>query len=128
MSIEGLAERIEAALAAGDLDQMARLLADDVRWGGEEDSEGTCHTRADVLGWYRRMITSAVLARPIERLVQPDAVIIGWDVSWPDGEQGHPTLRYQVFRVVDGRVADIRGFPTKDEALAFAAGRPPGNN
>jgi hypothetical protein len=126
MSIEDLAEQIEAALAAEDLDQMALLLADNVRWGGDEDSEGTCHTRADVLGWYRRMNKSGVKARPIERLVQPDAVIIGWDVSWPDGEQWRPTVRYQVFRVADGRVADIRGFPSKDEALAFSAGRPLG--
>jgi SnoaL-like domain len=124
MSIEELAAQIEAALAAEDLDRVAPLLADDVRWGdSDEDFESTCHTRADVLAWYRRMLAGGVKARHIETLVQPHAVIMGWDITWPPGEEERPPIRYQVFRVASGRVADIRGFADKEQALAFSAGR-----
>jgi SnoaL-like domain len=123
MTIEDLAEEIEAALSAEDLDRAAALLADDVRWGGDEDAEETCHTRSDVLAWYRRALAGGVKARHIETLVQPHAVIIGWDIIWPPGEEERPPIRYQVFSVADGLVADIRGFPDKEEALAFSAGR-----
>jgi hypothetical protein len=43
-SIEAVAAGLTAAFAVGDLDQLAPLLAPDVRWGGEEDTEQTCHS------------------------------------------------------------------------------------
>jgi SnoaL-like domain len=124
MSMQDLAERIEAALTAEDLDQAASLLADDVRWGDtDEDTEGTCHNRGDVLAWYRRALRSGIHARHIETLVQPHAVVMGWDITWPQGQEERPMVRYQVFTVADDKVVDIRGFPDKEEALAFSARR-----
>ena len=54
-SIEAVAAGLTAAFSVGDLDQLAPLLAPDVRWGGEEDTAQTCHGRTQVLAWYRRL-------------------------------------------------------------------------
>jgi len=124
MSTQALAERIEAALTAEDLDQVAPLLADNVRWDdNDEDTEWTCHTRSEVLAWYRRALDSGVKARHVETVVQPQAVVIGWDISWPEGQDWRPPRRYHVFTVARDRVVDIRGFPDKEEALAFSGRR-----
>jgi hypothetical protein len=116
------AERLREAFDREDPAQLASLLASDVRWGGEEDSEDTCHTRDDVLAWYRQLQDRGVRARVTEMLDAGGCVILGLSLqSGAAGPRGPlPPRVFQVFRVVDGLVVDIRGFPERDQALAFA--------
>jgi hypothetical protein len=121
MSIERLAERLQAAYAAEDLTQLAPLLDDNVRWGDDDNDERTCHNRADVLAWYRNLIDGGMKGRVVEVIVQPDAVIMGLAITGPAPAGDHPTLVYQVHRVGNGQIIEIEGFQDRTEALAFAA-------
>jgi hypothetical protein len=119
-SIAGL---LRSAFDGADLALLETLLAEEVRWGGEEDTEETCHTRGDVLRWYTRLRGRGVRARVTEVLDQGEVVILalaltGHDTD-PDDEL--PARLFQVFRIVDGLVVDIRGFPDRADAVAFAA-------
>jgi hypothetical protein len=119
---EALARRLGAALESDDPQTLGVLLHPRVRWGGEEETPETCHSRGDVLAWYGRLHAAGVRARVDETVVTPRAVVLGMSLSGPGfGPDGpRPGQVFQVFRTTDGLVADIRGFPTRDEALALA--------
>ncbi len=110
-SIEAVAAGLTAAFAVGDLDQLAPLLAPDVRWGGDEDTEQTCHTRGQVLAWYQGLRLQGVRVQVLETQIRGDAVVLRMAVQWPRGWDGadlHRSTQEQVFRVRDGLVVDIR--------------------
>lgn len=120
VQVERLAHRIRRATDVGDLALLATVLDDDVRMGGEEDTDDTCHCRAEILAWYGRMRGQGVHARVFEVVVRPDAAVLGMNVFWPPGLDERPATFFQVFRIVDGRVKDIRAYVDRDDALAFA--------
>jgi hypothetical protein len=117
-----IAERLRTAFDSADLTLLGTLLAGDVRWGGEEDTEDTCRTRSDVLRWYTRVRDRGVRARVTEVLDQGDTVVLGLALTGHDTDPADmlPPLLFQVFRIVDGRVEDIRGFPEREQAMEFA--------
>lgn len=125
-STDALAERLKVALESRDQALLARLLADGVRWGGDEDTSDTCHNRADVLRWYERLAAQGVRARVEEILHHGDAIMLGLLITWPDPVEDRTVLRYQVYRVEDGLIVDIRGCPDRTEALAVTEGPVPG--
>jgi hypothetical protein len=118
---ETLAERLREVFEREDPALLAPLLAADVRWGGEEDSDA-CHTRAEVLAWYGQLHDRGVRARVTEILDTGGSVVLGFAIrAGSTGPRGPlPAQVFQVFRVVDGLVVDIRGFPGREEAVAFA--------
>jgi len=110
-SIEAVAAGLTAAFAVGDLDQLAPLLAAEVRWGGDEDTEQTCHSRAQVLAWYQRLRAQGVRVQVLGTQIRGDTVALLMAVQWPDGweDAGHRrSTQAQVFRIRDGLVVDIR--------------------
>jgi hypothetical protein len=119
---EVMAARLREAFAAGDLTALGPLLDPDVRWGGEEETEQTCHSRSDVLAWYRQLQAAGVGAQITETLVREGAVVLTFELAGrergPDGPR--PDVVHQVFRLVDGLVVDIRGYPQRELALAVA--------
>jgi hypothetical protein len=117
-----LARRLGAALESDDPQALGVLLHPRVRWGGEEETPETCHSRGDVLAWYGRLHAAGVRARVKETVLAQRAVVLGLVVSGPGfGPDGpRPDHVFQVFRLSDGLVADIRGFGARDEALAVA--------
>jgi ketosteroid isomerase-like protein len=119
-----IAERLRTAFDSADLTLLGTLLAGDVRWGGEEDTEDTCHSRADVLRWYTRLRNRGVRARVAEVLELGDAVVLELALTGrEDDPQDELRARlFQVFRIGDGLVVDIRGFPERADALASAGG------
>lgn len=121
-----LAARLKVALESRDQDLLARLLAADVRWGGAEDTPDTCHSRADVLQWYGDLAARGVRARVEEVLPRRDAVIMGLRITRPGpAPAGDRTdTRYQVYRVRDGLIVDIRGYPDLADALSNTAADP----
>jgi hypothetical protein len=120
---ETIAGKLGRAFEEGDDDLFASLLDPAVRWGGEGDTPETCHTREQVLTRYRRLRDGGVGATVEETICQGDAVVLGLALRLPDrgAPLDLPPRVYQVFRLADGLVVDIRGFPTREEALARAA-------
>ncbi|WP_412544352.1 nuclear transport factor 2 family protein [Longispora sp. K20-0274] len=121
MNASQVAARLEAAFAGNDLDLMAALLAPDVRWGGEEDTDTTCHDRTAVLAFYGVLHARGVTARVTETLTGPDVVVARLDIDWPEPEDDEqPRGGYQVFSLTGGLITDICGYPDRAEALAAA--------
>lgn len=113
------AARLRVALESGDLDAYGALLADDVRWGGPDETPETCHGRTDVLNRLASLRTSGIETRVLEVAPGVHSVLVGFSVIRPEGggaQHGHSV--YQVLTLRDGHVADIRGYP--DRAMAAA--------
>src|SRR5579859_6871228 len=119
--LDELASRLRAALGARDLDAYASLLDDNVRWGGEEETPDTCHSRADVRSWLARQQAQGLDTTVLE--VQPgnDAILVGLSVRRPSrGGYSRESTVHQVLKVRDQRVVDIRGYSSRLEAAAQA--------
>jgi hypothetical protein len=116
-ALQPLADALKAAYEQRDAKRLAPLLAADVRWG--ED----CHSDRDVLAWYERLRVQGADAQVEEVLIRERAVVLGLRVSLPartaPGVPG-PSRVWQAFAVDDGLVVEIRGYPDRDAALAFA--------
>ena len=117
------AEKLRQAFEQGDERLLASLLDPAVRWGGEEETPETCHSRGEVLAWYRKLKEAGVSATVEEVIDRGDVVVLGLVVSRPESgpESEISPVVFQVFRLVAGLVVDIRGFPEREVALSFAA-------
>ena len=102
---QAIARRLTSALEARDLESLGEILAPDVRWGGEEDTPQTCHSRADVLAWYGGLHARGFRASVVEAAVEPDRIVLTLDVTRPGGGTSR---NEQVFRIAGGRIVDIR--------------------
>jgi catechol 2,3-dioxygenase-like lactoylglutathione lyase family enzyme len=116
-----VAARLRAALTARDRSAFAVLLAENVRWGGPQDTPETCHTRTDVLRRLDAQTAAGLRADLIEVVPGEDALLVVLDVSRP-ARDGHArgTTVYQVMRLHDGLIVDIRGCDSR-AAAAIAA-------
>ena len=115
-----LAVRLRAALETRDVDGFGRLLADDVRWGGAEETPETCHSRSDVLDRLAGLDRAGVERAVLEVVPGVGAVLVGFRVvNRPEpGASRRERTVYQVMAVRGGQITDIRGYP--DRALAAA--------
>lgn len=119
--IADTAARLREAVESGDLALLEPLLDARIRWGGEEDTEDTCHSPSDVLATYGRLRAAGVRATVTEVIVQDEAVVLALALSGlgdhNEAESAASSVRYQVFRVANGLVFDIRGYPDRGTAL-----------
>ena len=76
------------------------MLDDNVRWGGEEDTPETCHTRGDVLSRLAHQRANGFQTRVLEVVPGDEAVLLGVSVKGPIAE-GFDRGRtvYQVLRL-----------------------------
>jgi ketosteroid isomerase-like protein len=120
-----IALAVRRALDAGDLSSFGDLLAPDVQWGAPGDPKPPCRNRRDVLRWYERGRAQGRRARVVEVAVHGEALVVHLRVrDETDGGREHePQDRWQVLTCRRGQVADIRGFETQDEAVAYTAPR-----
>ncbi|MGH9291581.1 MAG: hypothetical protein ACRD0B_05560, partial [Acidimicrobiales bacterium] len=81
---ESLAARLQAAYANRDLGAFEVLLADDVRWG-EGDFPRACHSRAEVLQTYGRLMSEGVEAEIVELAEGTAGLVCRLSVRWPEG-------------------------------------------
>jgi hypothetical protein len=122
--VDEVAESLRAALAGHDMPRLAGLLDPAVRWGGDEDTESTCHSRADVVRRYEGLHAAGVRAHVDEVVVHQQAIMLGTRVDWPDQDdpdEERPDQLFHVFRVRNGLVHDIRGYTDRQEADNAAA-------
>lgn len=113
MDAWAVAARLQTAFETRDLFVLAEILDPDVRWGPDEETPQTCHSRADVLAWYGGLYARGFRADIVESAVEPGRILLRLDVQRPDGEV---TRNNQLFTVRDGLIVDIRdGQPLGDD-------------
>jgi ankyrin repeat protein len=109
-----VAQHLEAAYRNLDLELLGSLLHPQVRWSG------VCNTSAQVLDWYRQGLADGTRPTLESVEVDRDAVVLGITLSRPaEGARPAPAEHlYQVFKVGNGEVIEIRGYPDRASALA----------
>ena len=112
--VADVARHLEAAYRSLDLELLGSLLHPRVQW------TGLCNTSAQVLDWYRQSLADGTRPTVESVEVDRDAVVLGITLSRPaEGARPAPAESlYQVFRVDDGEVIEIRGYPDRSSALA----------
>jgi ketosteroid isomerase-like protein len=112
---------LRAALESRDSDVFGALLADDVRWGGPEDTSETCHSREDVLKRLAGRSAAGVETTLLEVVPGANSMLVGFRVRRPEagGSRRERTV-YQVMTLRGDRIVDIRGYPHPEEAAAEA--------
>jgi ketosteroid isomerase-like protein len=112
-----IAKRGFTAWREGDLEAVESMLDPNVQWRSHEPSEGDCHSRDDVMQVVRERYEQGFALGDVEFIdAAPDVVIVvahpgqvGGD-AWPE-----ETATVLTFR--DGKVVDMQGHHTKDDAL-----------
>lgn len=118
----GIAERVKSAFEAADLSVFSDLLAENVTWGAPDDPSPECQNRAQVLAWYQRGRESGMKAEVSEILALTDRLVVGLRVTGRRASESGDGAgeRWQILTVSGGRIVDIVGFDTRDEAMARA--------
>ena len=119
---EGVARQLRAALETSDLEALGELLDPRVTWGPPGATAGICTNRDEVLAWYARGRQRGGRAEVSETETVGDKLLVGLVVHGTDAarERGGAAVRWQVLTLRNGRIADIVGFDSKEEALAHA--------
>lgn len=106
-------DRLTAALAAADVQAFGGLLHPQARWG-------SCTDSGQVLDWYRARYAAGVRIEVREVYLRGDTVLLDVAVRDPDAATppDQPDRVCQAFRIVDGLIAEIRGYPSVADALA----------
>lgn len=120
-----IAEQLPSVLAARDRAVFERLLAPDVRWGGKEDTEQTCHDRRQAGDTYAALLEDGVRLDVLDSTIDDDGKVLArLEVTAADGD---PSLTYQtqvLLTVRGGLVVDILQIeddePPTIELLFFA--------
>ena len=110
---------------AGDWDGMAELYAPDATGVGPEGwPEGRAEGREALIDQFRRVGGEGVESRTdIEETVERDRTVVvrfRWEVPGAATGLSQETRFSGVFRVVAGRIVDVRFFWDDDEALGAA--------
>lgn len=77
-------EKLGAAIESEDEDLLTSALDPALRWGGEEETPETCHTREEVVACYRLLRAAGVRATVEEVAAQGDAVVFGLALTRPN--------------------------------------------
>lgn len=115
--MEDLAQSVRLALQSADLDAYRELLDPHVTWGPPDDDVSGCHNREEVLKWYQLGRDSGVRADVVETAVKGDTILVGLNIHPAPDKGGDDALRWQILKVANGRVTDIRGFEDREEAV-----------
>jgi hypothetical protein len=117
-----LAEKVRSALSTGDLDTYRDLLAPDAHWGAPEQPRWGCHSRGQILDWYKQSQKNGMAATIDEVVAGSGAILVGMTVRGTIGAEqaGGSVTRWQVFTVIDGQIVDIAGYDNRPEAAEKA--------
>jgi len=120
--LAALASKVQDVLNAADLSAFSDLLDPNVTWGPPGDQVSGCHSRDEVIAWYNRARHKGMAGRVTEVIVGDGALLVGLRVTGTGEAQeaGDVAERWQVLRIRNGRVIDIRGYPDRTEAATQA--------
>ena len=110
-----VAQKLGDAFALRDLGRLATLLHPQVRWGGDEETDETCHGPDAVVDCYAALLSNGVTAHVDEVVVCGQRIMLRLLVHGLDASTD-AVPHYQVFRVADSLVDDIRGSTDRTEA------------
>jgi ketosteroid isomerase-like protein len=116
---EAVAARLRTVLESQDLAAYGDILAENVRWGPEGETPETCHSRAEVIARLTRQRAAGLQTRLLEIVTRDDMVLLGLMVKRANGAAREEAV-YQILRVRDGEVVDIRGYPSRADAAERA--------
>ena len=105
-----------------DLSAFGDLLDPDVSWGAPDDPVSGCHNRDQVIAWYNRARAQGMEGRVCEVAAGADALLVGTEVRGTQeaDDAGGTVERWQVLKIRDGKVYDIRGYTDRHEAATQA--------
>ena len=103
-----IAEQLPSVLAARDRAAFERLLHPDVRWGGQEDTEQTCHDRGQAGDFYAALLAGGARLHVLGSTVDDDGKVLArLEVTGADSDT-ELSYRTQVLLTVrGGLVIDI---------------------
>ena len=111
-----LARQGYEAVLRGDLDVIADLLAEDVRWhGGDPNAVGSCRNRNEALEVMRQ--ASGRIGELVDVVGAGDKVVV---IMRPVGAGSEPIANLTTFR--DGKVVEMVHYPDPAAALSDAGG------
>jgi ketosteroid isomerase-like protein len=118
--MESLAAHVRYAMEAVDLEEMGELLAPNARWGAPEQDVPTCRSAREILSWYELARENGVRAEITEIRVVNDNILVGLKILANPQTKSKVNTRWQVLSVSEGRIAEIRGYERRGEAMTFA--------
>ena len=103
-----VAGALQQALTLPTAHGLDHLLDPGVRWGGTEETEQTCHGRAQVLAFYSRLLEDGVTLEVRDAQVEGEQIRLRIRVHWPSDDGGidifdQPT----VITVREGLIVDV---------------------
>lgn len=119
-TMESLCAHVRYAMEAVDLDVMRELLAPNARWGAPEQDVPTCRNATEILSWYELARENGVRAEITEVKVVKGNILVGLKILANPHTKATVNTRWQVLSVADGRIAEIRGYERRGEAMTFA--------
>jgi len=117
VTLDEIAEQIWSAFASKDLDAFAALLADDVRWG-DDDNPNKCRSRSEVVTTFARLLGEGVDGQVTETIVGVNGIAVCLHVRWPNPGEGRSVDLYQDYLVTDGRVTEIQRYDDRRSAIS----------
>jgi ketosteroid isomerase-like protein len=117
---KSLATKLERAYSTGDLEKVAPLFAEDIRWGDKE-LPWKCRGRSEVLATFSRFMARGVTADVTEMKTGTKGVLVGLRVRWPDQATNHDRVLFHVYLVQDDEIAEIQRYDDR-RCAARAAG------
>jgi ketosteroid isomerase-like protein len=118
-----LARRGFEAVARGELDVIADLLAPDVTWhGGDPSSDDGCHNRGEALAFMRRAMKRGAVGRLLRVIDAGDRVIVVLQPPAAGGVTPPPRANLTTFR--KGKVTEMIAYDTPEAAYAAAGVQP----
>jgi ketosteroid isomerase-like protein len=113
-----LARQGYEALKRGDLEELAAMLDEDVKWhAGDPTAEGACRNKQQALAWLQR----AGRGEPpeiVEMVDAGDSVVVILQPAPVEGQEVPPRAQITTFR--DGKVVEMVAYPSVEAALAAA--------
>ncbi|HEY1298315.1 MAG TPA: VOC family protein [Chloroflexota bacterium] len=122
-AIEAAAAELRDALDPLNLDALFALLDENVRWGGEDDTPDTCHTRRAVMNRLDQQRQAGLQTSVLEVTPGEHGILVALKVRQPahaGHDHDHEWTVYQTLKVRDQRVVDIRGWPNRYSAAVRA--------
>jgi hypothetical protein len=120
-SHRSLSERLRQAYGVRDLEALGALLADDARWG-DDDNPRRCRNRSEVLATFARGIDQGIDGEIAELREGSKGIFCAFTARWPEGVQppGDRRLLYHVYSVNDEQIAEIQQFHDRASAVKVA--------
>jgi len=116
-ALDVIVGNLRTAIESGDLETFSNLLDPHVTWGAPGDPSPPCQTRAQVLRWFANGREAGRRAHIRSVTTNEDMILVRMTVTTPDDPGSD---RWEVLRVANGLVADIRGYDNEADARAAA--------